>query len=1119
MSAPLPRLLIVISAVLGLVCATLGQESQLAPPQQAQIAPASREGEQAMGGFRVPPGLKVELFAAEPLLANPVAFFIDYQGRFFVCETFRQKSGVEDNRNHAEWLDDDLAAQTVEDRLAYILKHRQEKAVEYTQQDDRIRVVQDTDGDGKADQATVFADRFHQIVSGTGAGVLVRGNDVYYTNIPDLWRLRDNDNDGKADVRQSLHTGYGVRFAFRGHDMHGLIMGPDGRLYFSIGDRGLNVKTKEGTQIVSPQCGAVLRCELDGSHLEMFATGLRNPQELAFDDYGNLFTGDNNSDSGDQARWVYVLEGGDTGWRMEYQYLPDRGPFSREKIWHPPHDGQPAYIVPPITNLASGPSGLAYYPGTGLPQQFQGRFFLVDFRGTPANSGVRTFRLKEKGAGFEVTDSEESLWSILATDVDFGPDGAVYVTDWVNGWNGEGKGRIYRYSSPEVSASPIVQEVKKLLSEGFAQRSSQELAGLLAHADRRVRQEAQFALAEKNDAATLAAAAQEGANLLARLHGIWGLSQIARRESEGAKTLESLLPLLKDDQAEVRAQAAKVLGEAHVAAAYDQLVSLLKDDNLRVRYFAAAGLGKLGRKEAIGPLLTLLEENTNKDPFLRHGAIVGLAGSAGSGEALVEGVKHSSPAARLGTVVAMRRLNSEHVAELLNDVDPLVVVEAARAIHDLPISAALPQLAALITRTTQDDALLRRVLNANFRIGGEKEAQAVAVFAANKEAPEAMRLEALSMLQSWDKPSPKDRVLNFWRPLADSALAARNREHAVAALKISLPGILSGSPKLQAEATKVAAELGIKEVGPALYGLLADKGQPAQVRADSLVALAVLKDAGLEQAVTSSLKDEASLVRAAARNVLTRLKPADSLVELEHGVLNGDAIERQAALATLATFTQPGTNKILSQALDKLIAGEFPADSRLDLVEAAQKRAAGDVKRKLATYQASLQADDEHVTPYLDCLEGGDPQRGRKIFFERTQVSCVRCHRVNGSGGDVGPDLSKLTADAAKTRQYILESLVTPNKAIAKGFESVLVQDSDGNAFTGVIRKETDEKLDLITAEGKLVSLAKGEIELRKPAKSAMPDDLTKQLSKFEVRDLVAYLATLRDGKDASGHE
>ena len=166
-----------------------------------------------------------------------------------------------------------------------------------------------------------------------------------------------------------------------------------------------------------------------------------------------------------------------------------------------------------------------------------------------------------------------------------------------------------------------------------------------------------------------------------------------------------------------------------------------------------------------------------------------------------------------------------------------------------------------------------------------------------------------------------------------------------------------------------------------------------------------------------------------------------------------------------------------------------------------------------------MPAEDAAVSPYLDCLKGGDAERGRTIFRERTQVSCVRCHRIAGNGGDVGPDLTKLAADPLKTRKYLLESLVAPNKAIAKGFESVLLLDSSGNSFTGIIKKESGEKVDLMTAEGKLISLAKEEIEQRRPAKSAMPDDLTKHLSKFEVRDLVEYLANLKEGPVEPGRK
>ena len=163
-----------------------------------------------------------------------------------------------------------------------------------------------------------------------------------------------------------LHDGYGVHVGFLGHDLHGLRFGPDGRLYFSIGDRGFNVTTFDGKTLAVPDTGSVLRCNPDGTELEVFATGLRNPQELAFDEYGNLFTGDNNSDSGDRARWVYVVEGGDSGWRIGYQFLESpysRGPWNEERLWYPAFAGQAAYIVPPIANLADGPSGLTYDPG------------------------------------------------------------------------------------------------------------------------------------------------------------------------------------------------------------------------------------------------------------------------------------------------------------------------------------------------------------------------------------------------------------------------------------------------------------------------------------------------------------------------------------------------------------------------------------------------------------------------------------------------------------------------------------------------------------------------------------------------------------------------------------
>jgi len=98
------------------------------------------------------------------------------------------------------------------------------------------------------------------------------------------------------------------------------------------------------------------------------------------------------------------------------------------------HDGQPAYLLPPLANFTAGPSGLCHYPGVGLPEEYNGHFFVCDFRGEAGGSGVWAFTSKPKGAAFELDRPRQFAWSVLATDCDFGPDCAFYVSDWVHGW-------------------------------------------------------------------------------------------------------------------------------------------------------------------------------------------------------------------------------------------------------------------------------------------------------------------------------------------------------------------------------------------------------------------------------------------------------------------------------------------------------------------------------------------------------------------------------------------------------------------------------------------------------------------------------------------------------------
>ncbi len=1098
----------------------------------------------AIKRFRVPPGFKVQLFAAEPMLANPVAFSIDERGRVFVAEThrhsavgpaFRLYEGVFDIRSHMDWLDQDLAAQTVSDRVELLRRNLGTNFSKLTLISEKLRLLEDRNHDGRADFSTVFAENFNRAADGIGAGVLARKGDVYYSCLPDLWLLRDADANGRADFRQSLHTGFGVHIAFLGHDLHGLRIGPDGRLYFSIGDRGLNVMTREGRPLIYPDEGTVLRCELDGSNLEVFARGLRNPQELAFDDAGNLFTGDNNSDGGDRARWVYVVEGGDSGWRIGYQTLtapPRRGPWNAERLWHPHFEGQPAHIVPPVANLGYGPSGLAYYPGTGLPARYQGRFFLCDFRGG-ASSGIHSFDVRPKGASFELGAYEQFIWETLPTDVEFGVDGGVYFSDWVETWNKTGKGRIYRAFDPSLQ-DPAIADTKRLLASDLAELSFEKLKPLLAHPDQRVRSEAQFAFVGKGEPGfgQLAAIALANTNRLATLHAVWGLGQGARQGSTNAQL--SLLLASRAGDPDIRGQAVKCLGEARLPHAAAVILPLLSDPEPRVRFFTAISLGRLRHQPAQQALYTLLDQNADRDPYLRHAAVMGLSGIADR-PALREAVSHPSAPVRLGALLALRRLEDPGVSAFLGDANPALAVEAARAINDVPIESAFPQLAAMVAKTellgdstartntlrptgveaavsavavetgvtTPAEQLFLRALNANFRLGAPSNAVALARFAASPGLPEGLRAESLSALADWAKPSGRDRVMGLWRPLKP-----RPPEVARDALASSIdPLLASPSSGVQRAAVNAVRQLGIKSSSPRLLSLMKNEQAQTAIRVEALKSLASLDPAQLSQAIDAALASPDAALQAEAIRLQAEANPAAALRRVTQQLESGELPQQRAAL-TAAGLLPPGeADQLLAAWMDRLLAGKLAPALELDLLDAAAKRASREILDRVRRFEQTRPTDDQ-LASFRECLEGGDAAAGRKIFFERAEVFCSRCHKVGAEGGEAGPALSGI--GARQSRSYLLESIVLPNNKIAQGWENVVVALHDGRSFAGSVKRETDTHLFLNSPEDGDVAISKPDIKSRNRALSAMPDEFRQILTKQEIRNLVEFLATSR---------
>jgi quinoprotein glucose dehydrogenase len=564
--------------------------------------------------LKVADGLQVTLWASDTLSPDPVAMSIDHLGRVYITRTNRQKNSEFDIRGHRDWMTASISLQSVEERRAFLhktfapelsAKNEWLKDLNFDGSHDwkdlavekeEVWRLEDTNKDGVADVATKVLDDFHDEVSDIAAGLLVRENDAFLTLAPDVWHLENPNKQGVWQKKTSISNGYAVHIGFSGHNLSGIVEGPDGRLYWNQGDIGGNITTKDGKNWSNPNSGFIARSNPDGSDFEIFATGLRNTHEFVFDDYGNLISSDNDGDHpGESERLVHVVEGSDAGWRSNWQYGKYTDPknnsykvWMAEKLFVPRWEGQAAYIIPPIQNFHNGPTGMQYNPGTALGSAWKNKFFLVEFVGTPTRSPIWAFGLKPKGASF-VLDGEQNIVSgILPTGIHFGPDGALYAADWINGWDTKNYGRVWKIDvTPDKNdLAAIRQETARLMKLNYSKQNLDYLFGLLANADKRIRQKAQFELANRGQKGfeTLQKAALSSDNQMARIHGIWGVGQFARQNKQYAAPLTSLL---KDKDEEIVVQSVKVLGDAEITSVGDALISFLQHQNPRLRFYAA----------------------------------------------------------------------------------------------------------------------------------------------------------------------------------------------------------------------------------------------------------------------------------------------------------------------------------------------------------------------------------------------------------------------------------------------------------------------------------------------------------------------------------------------------
>ncbi len=418
--------------------------------------------ETSLADLKVYDGLEVTLFASEPMFTNPTNMAIDSRGRIWVCEAYNYRNQL--NPKNPE-----------------------------KKEGDRIVIMEDTDGDGKADNSKVF---YQGTDVNAALGISILGDKVIVSCSPNVFVFTDANGDDVPDKKEVFFKG--VQGVQHDHGMHSFIFGPDGKLYFNFGNEGKSLLNPAGDTVVDVRGrkvatdgkpfreGLVMRCDLDGSHVEVLAQNFRNNYEVTIDPFGTLWQSDNDDDGNKGTRINYVMEGGNYGYRDEMTgagWSARRTNLEKEiplRHWHLNDPG----VVPNLLQTGSGsPTGITIYEGTLLPKIFYGQMIHAE----PGHNVVRSYPVENSGAGYSATivnilESKTDQW-FRPADVAIAPDGSLFVADWYDpGVGGHqvgdlNRGRIYRVAPPKmnyvteaVDITSVEGAIKALLNPNPATR-------------------------------------------------------------------------------------------------------------------------------------------------------------------------------------------------------------------------------------------------------------------------------------------------------------------------------------------------------------------------------------------------------------------------------------------------------------------------------------------------------------------------------------------------------------------------------------------------------------------------------------------------------------------------
>ncbi len=1011
--------------------------------------PENNTGLRELDGLRVPEGFTIEKAVDPDKIAYPMFAHFDDSGRLFVFESDGSTPKPQEMLDNPSFL---------------------------------IRLLEDTDGDGKFDKSVVFADS----ITYPKGGYFYKGS-LYTTSAPDLLRLTDTDGDGIADKRETILTGW--VFHNNGSILGGPFFGPDGWMYMTDARRGFDIVTKENTRLKG--AGArIWRCLPDGSRLEsMSGGGFDNTIELVFMPSGEAL-----------GTMTYFMDP-QAGMRDALMHWVEGGTYPKP---HPSVEKDSlkltGELMPVMSKTARvAPAGLMRYRGLAWGNEYEGNLFSAEF-----NTGrIMRHQLIPSGATYRTIDEPfivSTVQDIHLTDVWQDADGSMLVAN-TGGWFIAGcplsrvakldvRGGIYRIRKTGAATVQDPRGTRLNLSSLTPEE-------LVKHGeDKRpaVRDKVIELLVEAGEPAVApiknVLLASSGEAL--RAAGVFALGRIG---TPGA--IKEVASALDDQGVLVRTAAARILGLAKHKESVEKLMDLVQQPEAPVRRQAATALGQIGDSRAIAALIKAAADSN--DRFVEHAIIYAMISLNNANLTRAE-LQNPSPHARKAALIALDQmdgspLRKEELAVFLSSADP--------QLRNAGIWAAAhhPEWADIVI------GFLRNNLDGTGLSGTETEniRKLMVVFSGNpqfqhflaQQLGAASRPETITLLLDVVKEADVKKIPAAW----------------VAPLAKRLHG---NDMTVRAQTLALIESRNIRELNGHLNSIIADPGQMKDFRLKALKARLLTNpvcSADEFKMIRQSL-DSAndSPIRQLAASVLAQSKLSDGqLLDIaKTQVAQADVFLLPALVGAFQGNGNAAVGEALVEALQR-------SSDRLDNLSEQ------DVQNLFREFPAAVQKSAEPLMAQLRerhaerlsnlqkieaGLKTGDVSRGRQLFFGK--AVCSTCHEVSREGAHFGPDLTNI--GDIRSRHDILEAIVYPNASFAREYETSKIITA-GASYSGIIKEQTPAAVVIETAPGQTARIPRADITAIEPQNvSMMPPGLDRLLSPEELSDLIAYLTSLPDG-------